>query len=249
MESLVVKSMNIKIELDGKITHVIGPTNSGKTLLLKKLINVIPNKDIYIDNKNIKEYDIKYLKNNIVVCLNDEVYNTPTVYDELSYNLSKLGYSTKDIVDRVKKIVDYFDLEDISKSYIKELTIDKRILVKILSYLIIQPSIFGCDNLFPYLLLEDKIKLYKYIKKKHISFINVISDLDDALYGDNVLIMNHFKCILSGSNKVLIDNNSIMPYMGIRLPFIVDLSQNLILYNIIDKVYVDKNRLVKKIWK
>ena len=61
--------------------------------------------------------------------------------------------------------------------------------------------------------------------------------------------MNHFKCIVYGNNKVLIDNNSIIPYMGIRLPFTVDLSQNLILYNIIDKVYIDKDRLVSKIWK
>ena len=249
MESLVVKTMNINMELNGKVTHVIGPTNSGKTLFLKKLINMVPNKDIFIDNVNIKEFDIDYLKHNIVVCLNDEVYYTPTVYDELSYNLSRLGYSTKDIVDKVKKIIDYFELEDISKLYLNELSIDKRILVKILSYLIICPSIFGCDNLFPYLNEYDKVKIYKYLKKKHISFINVISDLDDALYGDNIIIMNHFKCIVYGNNKVLIDNNSIIPYMGIRLPFTVDLSQNLILYNIIDKVYIDKDRLVSKIWK
>ena len=48
---------------------------------------------------------------------------------------------------------------------------------------------------------------------------------------------------------MLIDNNSIIPYMGIRLPFAVDLSQNLILHNVIDKLYLDKDKLVNKIWK
>ena len=42
MEKLEVKSMDINIELNGLITNVIGPTNSGKTVFLKKLINVIP---------------------------------------------------------------------------------------------------------------------------------------------------------------------------------------------------------------
>ena len=169
MERLVVKSMNIDMELDGKITSVIGPTNAGKTLLMKKLINVIPNKDIFIDDKNIKEYDIEFLKNNISVCLNDEIYYTPYVYDELSYQLSLLNYSTKDIVDKVKKIIDYFNIEDIAKEKIYKLPIGKRILIKILSYLIIEPSLFGIDNLFVYLDKEDKVKIIKYIKKKKIS--------------------------------------------------------------------------------
>ena len=60
--------------------------------------------------------------------------------------------------------------------------------------------------------------------------------------------MNHFKAIVYGDNKVIIDNNSILPYMGIRLPFVVDLSQNLNLYNIIEKLYMDKDKLVNKIW-
>ena len=61
--------------------------------------------------------------------------------------------------------------------------------------------------------------------------------------------MNKFKAILYGDNKIIVENNSILPYMGIRLPFIVDLSQNLILYNVIKKVYLDKDKLVNKIWK
>ena len=249
METLVVKSMNIDIVLDNKITSIVGPTDSGKTLFLKKLINVIPNKDIYIDNKPIKEYDINYLKNNIVVCLNDEVYHTPFVYDELSYYLSLLNYSSKDIVDRVKKIIDFFDIEDIDKERIDKLPVNKRILVKILSYLIIEPSLMGIDNLFVYLDNKDKERIIKFVRKKKISLLNVISDLDDVIYGDNILIMNHFKGIVYGDNKVLIDNNSIIPYMGIRLPFAVDLSQNLILHNVIDKLYLDKDKLVNKIWK
>ena len=98
MENFKVKSMNIDIELDGNITHVIGPTNSGKTYLLKKLVNIIPNKDIYIDDKCIKDYDINFLKNNIAVCFNDGVFYTTCVIDELIISFNSLNYSSKDIV-------------------------------------------------------------------------------------------------------------------------------------------------------
>ena len=112
MEKLTVKGMNIDIELHGLITNIIGPTNSGKTVLLKKIVNVIPNKDIFIDDKCIKEYDINFLKHNIAVCLNDEVFHTPTVIDELSYFLYKLGYSSKDINNRVDKLMETFSLTE-----------------------------------------------------------------------------------------------------------------------------------------
>ncbi|MCR4581499.1 MAG: hypothetical protein K5666_03200, partial [Bacilli bacterium] len=101
MEKFMVKSMNIDIELNGLITNVIGPTNSGKTYLLKKLVNIIPNKDIYIDDKCIKDYDINFLKNNIAVCFNDEVFYTTCVIDELSYHLIQLGYPSNDVITKV----------------------------------------------------------------------------------------------------------------------------------------------------
>ena len=249
MERLSINSMNIDIELNGKITHVIGPANSGKTYLLKKLINIIPNKDGEIDGNNIKSYDIDFLKNNIVVCLNDETFYTPFVYDELTYHLISLDMTSKEVVTRVKRILDFFSLEDYQNERIDSLPLNIRMLVKILSYLIIEPELLGIDNLLIYLDDVDKNNVYKFIKKKKISLINVISDLDDIVYGDKILVMNHLKGILYGDNKIIMEDNSILPYMGIRLPFVVDLSQNLILYNVVSKVYMDKDKLVKAIWK
>ena len=249
MERLSINSMNIDIELNGKITNVIGPSNAGKTYLLKKLINIIPNKDVLLDDKSIRSYDIDYLRSNVVVCLNDETFYTPFVYDELTYHLISLDLPSKDIVTKVKRLLDYFSLEDYANERIDNLPLNIRMLVKVLSYLIIEPELLGIDDILIYLDDVDKELVYKYIKKKKISLINVISDLDDIVYGDKILIMNHLKGILYGDNKVIMEDNSILPYMGIRLPFVVDLSQNLILYNVVDKVYIDKGKLVKAIWK
>ena len=65
MENLKVKSMNIDLSLDKNIITIMGPSNSGKTYFLKKMINIIPNEDVLLDGISIKEYDITYLKNNI----------------------------------------------------------------------------------------------------------------------------------------------------------------------------------------
>ena len=49
MKLLEVKSIDVSIELNGTTTSIIGPVSSGKTKLLKKLINRLPNDDILID--------------------------------------------------------------------------------------------------------------------------------------------------------------------------------------------------------
>ena len=249
MEKLVVESMNINIELNGLITSVIGPTESGKTYLFKKLINIIPNKDVYIDNKGMNEYELSYLKQNIVMVLNDDMYYTSFVVDELSYHLKELGLSLDKILTIVYKFIEEFNLSKYKHERLNKIPLNKRIYIKILSYLIIHPSLIGIDNLLSYLEKEDKEHIIKYIKKNNITLLNVISELDDVIYGDRVLIMNHFKQILYGDNKIILENNSILPYMGIRLPFVVDLSQNLMLYKLVNKVYLDKDKLVSKLWK
>lgn len=54
MEKLEIQEYNLNIKLDG-VVNIIGLPASGKTYLLKKLINKIPSTDIFIDGQNIKK--------------------------------------------------------------------------------------------------------------------------------------------------------------------------------------------------
>ena len=249
MDKLVVKKMDVDIELNGLITAVIGPTNSGKTTLLKKLCNKIDNSDLYIDDININEYDIDFLRNNLVCVLDDDIHYTDTVTDELFYHLNELGYSPSEITTKIKDILKYFKLEKIEHEYLDSLYMEDRMMIKILSYLIINPKIIAIDDLMSY--LDDKRidKLLDYIKEKGMSLIYVTTNTEFLLRADNVVVMNNFKSIMNSNVQSVLNGNSIMPYIGLKLPFVVDLSQNLILYDLIDKVMTDEGKLVSKIWK
>lgn len=249
MKLMIVKSMDINIQLDGRITSVIGPKNSGKTLFLKKLCNKLDNEDILLDDVSIKEYDVTFLKNNIAVCLDDNYFNCEYVAEELYYYLNKLGYRIDEITKKIANICKYFKIENRVDERIDLLPLSERMLVKILSLLIIEPKIFAVDNLLIYLDKKDQDNILKYLKLKKISFINVTTDSEFLLETDDVIVMNNLKSIYLGNAKNIIDGNSILPYMGIKLPFIVDLSQNLILYQLINKVYLDSRKLVDKLWK
>lgn len=249
MEKLSIKSMSIDIDLTLPVTCVLGPTNSGKTYFLKKLINVIPNHDVYLDDILISEYDITYLKNNIVVVLDDDTFKCEYVAEELHYYLSKLGYRIDEITNKINELAKFFKISSLLSERIDLLTIEKRILIKILALLIIKPQIFGIDNLLGYLNETDKKNLLTFCVSNKITLIKCTNNGEDLLISDKVLLLNDMKTIFYGDKKELLNGNTILPYIGINLPFTAEMSQNLVLYGIINKVYLDEKKLVDKIWK
>ena len=248
MNTIVVKDMDVSIQL-GVITNVIGPSNSGKTTLLKKLCNMIDNSDVFIDDVSIKEYDITFLKNNLVVVLDDNNFACEYVAEELFFYLDKLGYRIDEITKKIDVIAKYFKISDILDQRIDLLTLNLRVLVKILSFLIIEPKIIGIDNLLLYLDKQHINLIFKYVKEKNISLINITTDSEFLLYGEDIVVLNNFKAIICGNVNSVLEGNSILPYIGIKLPFIIDLSHNLMLYGVVDKVMNDSRKMVDKIWK
>lgn len=249
MNILEVKDMDISIELNGLVTSVIGPSSSGKTVLAKKLINKLDNSNVYIDGKCIREYDISFLKSSIAVVMDDNYYNTEYVASELTIYQDKLGISLEESQKKVDDFASFFKIKGLLNKKIYSLYMCDRVLIKILSLLIIEPKIFVVDNLISYLKEDKKNLLLKYIKEKGISFINLTTNSEELLLSDNVVVLNNFKAVISGSPKSILEGNSILPYMGLKLPFIVDLSHNLILYNVVDKIYMETRKLVDKLWK
>lgn len=249
MKVMKIKDMNVEILLDGSFTSIVGPTNSGKTTVLKKLINQVDNKDIFIDDVNITEYDINYLRNNIVVVLDDDIFNDEFVAGELYYNLSLLGYRIDEITKKIDNIAKIFDISDLMSERIESLPVSKKMLIKLLSYLIIEPKIIGIDEILSYMNNKDIVKVLKFIQDHGITLINATNNEEHLLLCDNIIIMNNYKCVMSGSTRSILSGNSILPYMGLRLPFIIELSHNLILYDLIKEVYYTDRELIDRIWK
>lgn len=249
MEKITVRDMDINIDLHNKITSVIGPTGAGKTYLAKKLCNRVYNNDVFIDDKNIKDYDINYLKSNIVVVIDDNYFNCEYVSDELFFYLDKLGYSVSESTKRIEGIAKHFKILNYLDKRIDAVNIEEKMLIKILALLIVKPEIIVIDNLLCYLSQTYVELLIKYLKKNNICLINMTNNSEELLLSQGVVVLNNMKAVICTDAENVLKGNSILPYMGIKLPFVVDLSQNLILYNVVDKVYFDNRKLVDKLWK
>lgn len=118
----VFSGLNLNIKSGEKIAFV-GPSGGGKTTLC----NLIPrfydvtNGEITLDGKNIKEYTLKSLRNNIGMVQQEVYLFSGTVYENIAYG--KPGATLQEVIDAAKKAgADEFikELKDGYDTYVGE---------------------------------------------------------------------------------------------------------------------------------
>ena len=150
IKTINIKHLNVNIN-SSELVGVIGTNGCGKTILLKMICGKFKNNNICIDNIDINQYSLDYKRNNIVCVFDDNIYNTNNPLDELKYYLNKINNNKIDIYNRINDFIDYFKLEYIIEKDFIDLNTEDRIYIKILSLLIIMPSLFCIDDLLTYL--------------------------------------------------------------------------------------------------
>ena len=240
-----IRDLGVKIK-KGELIGVIGPNGSGKTHVLNKICNRINNNTIYIDNKNINNYDIDFKRKNIVCVFNDNIFNTITVYDELKYYIKKI-YGSDIVNRRINDFKDYFKLN--MEENITNLNVEDKMYVKILSLLIIKPSLICIDDVFTYLNSNMKQRILNYIKDNKITLISVCSDMEELIIYDKILVMNKGSKEYFDSKEVILSNEKIFNDLGLSLPFIYDINNLLINYELINDRHLVLKDLVGILWK
>lgn len=238
---------NMEIE-KGDIVTLIGPSGSGKTTILKMLCNNLPNETIYYEGINIKQYDINELKHEIIVVF-DIPFKTKDLKSELGYYLKVLKTPEAEIKERIDRFITTFELEKQIEKPLDKLPSIDAYLIKILRFLIVEPKFFAVDNIFSNISITHKKKIVEFIKNNNMTFLNVSTNLDDALLGNKLFVLENFVLILEGNPISVLKTDTLLKRLGFRLPLPVDLSIELNHYDILKKVYTDKEKLVNELWK
>lgn len=248
MKKLTITNYNFSFELVTMI-NIIGKSSSGKTTLLKYLINKIPNNYIFIDDQNINNYNSLFLKQNIASVFFDTPFNTEYVSEELIYYQQKVSLDNEECYKRLKDLINFFQIEEFEEAKISLLNIYEKMFIKILSLLILRPKILGIDNLFSYLDYEQRKKIINYAKKYKISILNVTTDNEDLLLGTHIVVLKDHLVIMYDKTQNILKNEDLLKEVGISYPFIYELSSGLIYYGLIDKKYLDQDKLIGDLWK
>lgn len=95
---------------------------------------------------------------------------------------------------------------------------------------------------------KEKKEIFDLLDKQNINYVNVTSNIEDSLFGDYVIVYDEDIKVLEGNRDVVLKNEKILKKLGFGVPFVVDLSIQLMYYDILDKVYYDVDNLLEALW-
>ena len=251
----ILNNISLNIEKNTWIS-IVGPNGSGKSTLIKILAGLLPYEGyININNLVLDEENIKEIIRNLKVVLDnlDNQLIGETVEDDLAFPLENLNYSKEEIKKNIEQISDKFNIKHLLNQNIKDITNSEKQLVSIASALIINPKILILDDAIHQLEPDIKNKflnnLKQYKKEHKLTIIMVTHNLEDTLYSDKIIILNNGKKVAEGTPLSILKQDELLKENSLTQPFIIELSQKLMLYDLIEHIYLDERKLIGDLWK
>lgn len=249
----IFKDFDLEIN-PGTFNCIIGNNGSGKSTLAKILIGLYQAYGyITIDGYLLNNFYLKKIRRVFSVCFDsaDTHFIGETVKDDLAFTLENLEYSKEEIENSILNIAKKFKLENILEKTPEELNNSEKEKVMIASALIHNPKILLLDESIHKLTSQDKKLVFKILKEyqtnQKLTIILITHNLEDTLYSDRIIVLDKGNIILDDIKEKIYEDDK-LEKLGFKLPFIIKLSHNLMLYNLIDKIYFDEKELVDKLW-
>lgn len=247
-------SCNIK---KGNWVSLIGPTGSGKSTLVKLISGLLFPKEgtIEIENTPLTKQNLPFIRSKIGVVFSNPNHHFigATVEEDLVFALENMRLPRKMIQERLDEIIQEFSLESILLCPPSDLSGGEKQLVALASTLITDPSLLILDEAFSMIDPLQKEKLFKHLKtiqkKRNMTIIHITHDMEDTLYGDDIIVLNQGKIVIQDRKINVYEQEKTLKKLGFDLPFLASLSIKLRYYGLVDHILLDMDKLVNHLWK
>ena len=239
--------------IPGTITALVGKSGSGKTLLLKSIVGFIDCSGtisldrVVFDKKNIED-QIK----NIGIYLNTKILEDKSVISNLMDPLLNLNYQEENAKKNIYELTKKLGIDDLLYKEVNTLSHSQKKVVAFAQSIAHSPKLILIDNLFDSLDEYYKEKIISYLKgikknKKNIILFTTNSG-EDLMFADNLIIIKEGKIAEQGELEDLLQNENLFIKNDIELPFMSDLSNKIMSYELIDKPIYEMYEMVDEIW-
>ncbi len=254
-EKEVFNNFNLQLE-NGSFTTIIGLNGSGKSTLIKILLGLLKYEGIIkIDDILLNKDNIKNIRKSIGIVFEnpDNQFVAETVMDDIAFSLENLQMNSKNIKEKIMKMANYIGISRLLEREPHSLSGGEKQLVALASALIHEPKILILDEALTMVDIRVRKQVYSILndinKNKEVTIINVTHDMNELLYGNDIVLIDKGNLILKGPKEKVLLEEKVFNKLNLDLPFMVSLSIKLKYYGLIDHLIFDMNEMVNTIWK
>jgi len=167
---LALEDVSFKVE-KGEFVFIVGPTGMGKTTLLKLIYREeLPTKGKVIvggvDITRLRSYQVALLRRRLGIVFQDfKLLPNRTVYENVAFAMEVLGYSKKEIRNRVGRVLDIVGLLHKSNCYPNELSGGEQQRTSIARALVNNPPILIADEPTGNLDMATSWEIMEFLKR------------------------------------------------------------------------------------
>lgn len=241
---------NCTFSLEEKKFNVLfGNNGSGKTTLIKCICQLEEySGSIYFKGIELTLKNLKQFVNKIGIITDFSGLLDGTCLYNISYVLKKSGLSLDETKRKAYEIAKKFELDGILYKDIKELNIVQKKSLMIAMVLVHNPELIIIDTSLKELNDEYRAKVFNYIKSmKKSTVLLVTSDVEDLNLADKAIILEKGNII--EINNFQKNNEELITVLKNDWPFIVEVSQKLKAYGLLNDVKNNIEEIVDEIWK
>lgn len=263
-ERVALNDVNIEIER-GEFIGLIGHTGSGKSTLIQHLNGLLkPSQgrvlfdgiDIWEDIKKVR--DIRF-KVGLVFQYPEHQLFEDTVYKDIAFGPSNMGFTKTEIDERVREAADFVGITDeqLEKSPF-ELSGGQKRRAAIAGVIAMRPEVLILDE--PTAGLDpagrDEIlgRIRDYHKKMNTTVILVTHSMEEiAKHASRIIVMENAKIRMTGTAKEIFSHAEELNRMGLAVPQITQVFMRLreMGLNVDSSVYTveQAEREIMEVWK
>ena len=120
------------------------------------------------------------------------------------------------------------------------------------SALVKKPKLLVLDEAFS--MLDDvtrvnMLKLLRRLNDSGVTILNITHDIEESIYGDDILIISDGKVVVHDTKENVYKQEKLLRSLDFELPFMVDLSNKLSYYDMLDEAIYDMDEMVDVLWK
>ena len=218
--SYILHNLSFDIK-PGKIFAICGLSGSGKTTISNLIERFYdPNEGkIYIDDVDIRYYNIEFLRKNIGFVSQEPVLNSGTIEENILYGVEKYKKSDFEEVLKLSNVINFINDKNLFPDGLKTLVGERgakisagqkqriaiaRALMKNSKILIFDEATSALDS-------ESEAQVQKAIdnivKQKEITIIIIAHRLSTIINADKIAVLNNGRIVEIGTHKELMNKN------------------------------------------